>query len=117
MSGDTRLSVVVDRLDQYSLMATRARRAMLSLKAPDTASLSAFADLLEPQERDSAALDAVVFQVFLKTRLGFKEADLRELRQDLLGGSISEETCERLRSIAESLENERSSVRHRYGAV
>ena len=75
MSGDTRLSVVADRLDQYSLMATRARRAMLSLDVSDTKPLSAFADLLEPQERESAALDAIVFQVFLRTRLGFSKAD------------------------------------------
>jgi len=90
---------------------------MLSVNAPDTKPLSAFADLLEPQERNSAAIDAIVFQVFLKTRLGFSEADIRELRRNLLDESISEKTIERLRSIAESLENERSFVRHRYGAA
>lgn len=117
MSGDTRLSVVADRLDEYSLMATKARRATLSLSTPDTTSLSAFADLLVPQKRENATLDAVVFQVFLRTRLGFKDADLRELRQSLLDGSISEKTSERLRSIGESLENERTSARHRYGGA
>lgn len=117
MSGDTRLSVVADRLDEYGLLAAKARRATLSLSTPDTTSISAFADLLEPQERDNVALDAVVFQVFLRTRLGFKDSDLRELRQSLFDDSISERTSERLKCIADSLERERSAARHRLGGA
>lgn len=117
MSNSSRLSVVVERLDSFGALASRARRAMLDVEASDGAPLVEFAELLAPQERETASLDALVFQVFVKTRLGMGDIEMAKLRDSLLNGSASPVVVEQLRSIADTLDRERSVIAGRHGEL
>lgn len=115
MSGYSRLAVVVERLDGFGTIASRARRAMLGMEPSDVAPLVEFAELLAPQERETASLDALVFQVFVKTRVGMRDAEMTELRESLLDGSVSANVVDKLRAITDSLDRERSVLAGRCG--
>lgn len=117
MSSSSRLAVVVERLDSFGALASRARRAMLDLNASDGAPLFEFAELLAPQERETASLDALVFQVFVKTRVGMGDVEMATLRESLLDGSASSAVVEQLRSIADTLDRERSAIASRHGEI
>lgn len=117
MSVDSRVAVAVERLDGYSSIASSARRALLALDSSDSEPLERLAELLTPQERESASLDAIVFQVFVRTRIGLDETEIARLRGDLLRHSMPSASVDALRRIADTLDQERSTLIGRYTEV
>ena len=107
MSAASGMRVAYGRLDVFSNLAEKARRATLD---GDERNLLR---LLEQQERATASLDALEFQTLLKTRCSVSSYELDFLRQELQLGRPGAGTIDLLGRIATALARERSALANR----
>tara|TARA_R110002124_G_scaffold65409_6_gene178889 strand:+ start:3501 stop:3854 length:354 start_codon:yes stop_codon:yes gene_type:complete len=113
VSAASGMRVAYGRLDVFSNLAEKARRATLDGDERNLDVLSKLLRLLEQQERATASLDALEFQTLLKTRCSVSSYELDFLRQELQLGRPGAGTIDLLGRIATALARERSALANR----
>ena len=113
MSVASGLLVSYGRLDVFSALTEQARRASLDAGPSSKDAVERLLQLLEPQERQSASLDALEFQTLLKSRCGVTDGELEGLRRAMSAPTVPEQSRALLTRISNDLARERSALASR----